>query len=115
YQMLDTWGSDPRLPADKIIPPHLQDVLLSQGLLYACYNDGGSGTGPRGNLVIYPLAKPSRIPDDGFPTLFNPVALAVGGDDMGRPRRRLFVLDQGDTCLARANPGGGSCGDTTGG
>lgn len=104
YQMLATWGG----------LDHLQDILLTQGLVYALYNTGGTGTGPRGHLDIYPLARPTVIPNDGFPTLFNPIALAVGGDGAGKPRNRLFVLDQGDSCLARANPITGQCGDTTG-
>ena len=104
YQMLATWDG----------LGNLQDVLLSQGLVFTLYNSGGTGTAPRGHLDIYPLARPSPIPNDGFPTLFNPIALAVGGDGTGRPRNRLFVLDQGDSCLARANPTTGMCDDTTG-
>jgi hypothetical protein len=104
YQMLQTWSK----------LPNLQDVLLVQGLVITLYNWGGSGHGERGKVVVYPLARPTELTGVSFPTLFNPVGLGVGGDGKGHPANTLFVLDQGDSCLARANPITGMCDDTTG-
>jgi DNA-binding beta-propeller fold protein YncE len=96
YQMVGTWAS-----MDSV-----QDLLLTQGLgvqLFVLFNRGGSGTSSRGDLHLYPLTTPSPIGGVDFPTLFNPVALAVGGDGRGSALNRVFVLDQGDTALAKTN------------
>lgn len=100
YQMVARWdGLD-----------GLQDVLLTQGSgaqLFVLFNHGGTGPAPRGDLRGYPRLGGSGTPVPlagiEFRELFNPVALAAAGG-------RLFVLDQGDTCLARANPASGECG-----
>lgn len=108
YQMVSTWSSQ----------DSVQDLLLTQGIgvqLFVLFNRGGAGTASRGNLSLYPLTTPSAIPGIDFPTLFNPVALASGGDGHGSAVNRVFVLDQGDTALARTNPITGIPGDTTGG
>ena len=95
YQMLATWtGQD-----------SIQDILLTQGTgtqLFLLYRRAGVGMAPRGEVRSVPLTRPDPIAGISFPTLFNPVALASGGG-------KVFVLDQGDTCLARANPANGSC------
>ena len=111
YQMIATWtGMD-----------GIRDILLTQGAgtqLFLLFNHGGAGTAPRGEVFSYARSKPTGpqapIPGIGFPTLFNPVALCSGGDGASAANNRIYVLDQGDTCLARANPTSGACGDTTG-
>jgi hypothetical protein len=108
YQMISTWSSQ----------DSVQDLLLTQGVgvqLFVLFNRGGSGTASRGSLSLYPLTTPRAIPGIDFTTLFNPVALAAGGDGHGSAVNRIFVLDQGDTALARTNPNTGIPGDTTGG
>lgn len=96
YQMLATWGG----------MNGIADILLTQGAgsqLFLLFNHGGTGTASRGEVKAFPLTRP--VPIDGltFATLFNPIALCSGAG-------RVFVLDQGDTCLARANPADGQCG-----
>lgn len=89
YQMLATWtGMD-----------GVKDILLTQAgsQLFILFNQGGTGLASRGTLRAYPLSRPEPVVGIEFPTLFNPVALCAGAG-------RLFVLDQGDTCIARANP-----------
>jgi hypothetical protein len=101
YQMVDTWTG----------MHDIKDLLLTQGTgsqLFILFNRGGVGSAPRGEVLGYKLKSPTP---NGivFQHLFNPVALASAP-------RRVFVLDQGDTCLARVNPFTGLCnGDTTGG
>lgn len=88
----------------------IQDILLTQGSgsqLFLLFNRGGTGGPaiPRGDVQLYRFTRPEAIGPPYFtpPTgLFNPVALAATKD-------WLFVLDQGDTCLARYNPATGSC------
>ena len=112
YQMVATWsGMD-----------GIRDILLTQGAgtqLFLLFNHGGSGTAPRGEVLAYARLKATGpqapIPGITFPGLFNPVALCAGGDGAGRSGNRIFILDQGDTCLARANPVSGSCDDPSGG
>lgn len=113
YQMLDTWKA----------MNGVNDILLTQGRgsqLFILFNhdDGVTHTAaPRGAVTAYPLlggldkntSIPTPITSITFPTLFNPIALCSGGG-------RVFVLDGGDTCLARANPlPGAACDDTVGG
>jgi len=111
YQMVATWtGMD-----------GIRDIVLTQGggtQLFLLFNQGGVGTAPRGAVGVYARLKPtgpqSSVPDIAFHQLFNPVGVAVGGDGGAGTANRVFVLDQGDTCLARSNPTSGSCSDTTG-
>lgn len=100
YGMLATWkGLD-----------GIQDILLTQGpgsQLFLLFNRGGTGGPaiPRGDVQLYRFTRPEAIGPPYFtpPTgLFNPAALAATKD-------WLFVLDQGDSCLARFNPATGSC------
>ncbi len=91
--------------------PNAQDILVTQGTgsqLFILKNWGGTGapTTARGDVQLYPFAQPVPInapayfePPHG---LFNPVALAWG-------QNRLFVLDAGDTCMAKYDPARGTC------
>jgi DNA-binding beta-propeller fold protein YncE len=107
YQMLATWTG----------MNGVADILLTQGTgsqLFILFNTGGSGA-VRGDVKAFPLTRPTPLTSFVFRTLFNPVALCGGGDGVDlNSDRRVFVLDQGDTCLARRNPTTGVCGDTTG-
>lgn len=92
----------------------IRDILLTQGSgtqLFLLFNHGGTGPASRGEVHGYARLAPGGTPQPiaglDFPTLFNPIALCAGGN-------RVFVLDQGDTCLARTNPATGTC-DSTGG
>lgn len=101
YQLLASWDG----------LPGVTDVLLTQGAgaqLFLLFNYGGSGFAPRGEVAEYVLVRPERYANRDFDGLFNPVALASGNN-------RVFVLDAGDTCLARRNPLTQACDDTTGG
>jgi hypothetical protein len=106
YQMIATWtGWD-----------GVRDLLLTQGSgsqLFALVNYGGSGTAPRGAVREISRSAGTPIGPEFSGNLFNPVALAAGGDGVASAANRVFVLDQGDTCLARTNPATGLC-DTTG-
>lgn len=88
YQMIATWSG----------MNGVRDILLlSQGTgsqLFVLFNTGGTGTASRGSMSAYPLTRPTPITGIDFPTLFNPQAVCAGSN-------RLFVLDQGDTALAR--------------
>jgi hypothetical protein len=91
YQMVATWtGMD-----------GIADILLTQGpgsQLFMLFNHPGVGTAPRGEVHAYALkAKPPvpvPLPGIEFRGLFVPAALGAGGG-------KVFVLDQGDTALAR--------------
>lgn len=104
YQMVATWtGMD-----------GIADILLTQGpgsQLFMLFNRPGTGRAPRGEVHAYALKArppvPAPLPGIEFRSLFVPVALCAGAG-------RVFVLDQGDTCLARTNPATGLC-DSTGG
>ena len=109
YAMLATWyGQD-----------GIQDLLITQGQgnqLFAVFNHGGTGdhTIPRGEVRLYPLTgnldsdkRPRPIGPPYFETmrsLFNPVAIAAGSAP-----QRLFILDQGDSCLAKFDARRNSC------
>ena len=105
YQMVSTWkfgGGDT-----------IADILLTQGggsQLFLLFTHPGVGPAPRGSVHGYALkGKPPTPPPlvgIDFPTLFVPVALAGSAS-------HVFVLDQGDTCMARLNPVTGRC-DTVG-
>ncbi len=102
YQMVATWTS----------MDGVRDLLLTQGaatqlfILFTTTAPGDTcGPGgpdvPRGDVRLYPLKAASGVPSPidasyfrPLRQLFNPVALAATSN-------RLFVLDQGDTCLAR--------------
>jgi hypothetical protein len=111
YQVLSTW---PGLT-------DIQDLLLiagegSQQLYLLIQHEGGTGTAPRGSVAEYKRTAPTpeTVRSGAFQGLFNPTALCAGhGAGPGNVINRVFVLDQGDTCLARENPATGTC-DTTG-
>lgn len=98
YQLLSEWDG----------LTNIRDVELTNGsqLFLLFQASSGTGTAPRGGVAEFQLVRPDTLgpPLEG---LFNPAALAGTST-------RLFVLDQGDTCLARANPANGLC-DGTGG
>jgi hypothetical protein len=111
YQMVATWTG----------MHGIRDILLTQGMgtqLFLLFNHGGAGTAPRGEVLAYARLKPSGpqapLPGIVFRELFNPTALCAGGDGGGGASNRVFVLDEGDTLLARTNPGTHIYGDTTG-
>ncbi len=89
----------------------IQDILLTQGTgtqLFVLLNRGGSSTAPRGEVLSYARFSRTGVPTPvggvaPFVSLFNPMAIASGGDGLGRSNNRVFVLDQGDTCIARLN------------
>ncbi len=100
YQMIATWTG----------MTGIRDILLTQGTgtqLFLLFNQGGSGGASRGQSYGFPLSRPIALPGIEFTNLFNPVALCAGGG-------KVFVLDQGDTCLARQNPATGTCDSTQG-
>jgi hypothetical protein len=100
YAMLATWkGFD-----------GIHDVLMTRGIgsqLFMVFNYGGSGgpAVPRGEVRLYPFTQPVPI---GMPffeplrTLFNPIAIASA-------QNRLFVLDEGDSCMAKFDPVRNTC------
>lgn len=100
YAMLATWnGMD-----------GIRDILLTQGTgseLFMLFNHGGTGgpAVPRGEVRLYPFTQPVPIGApffDPLQTLFNPVAIASA-------QGRLFVLDEGDSCMAKYDPTRGTC------
>jgi len=100
YAMLATWkGMD-----------GIRDVIITRGTgsqLFMVFNTGGSGppTVPRGDVRLYPFTQPVPIGSPFFDTprtLFNPVAIASA-------QNRLFVLDEGDSCMAKTDPVRGTC------
>jgi hypothetical protein len=102
YQMIQTWhGMD-----------GIQDILLTQGTgsqLYVLFNHGGSGAAPRGEVKDYFLSRPDPL-GHSMSTLLSPAALTAGGDGTGGTANRIYVLDQGDTCLAKTRLSTGTCG-----
>ncbi len=100
YAMLSTWNG----------LEGIQDILLTQGSgsqLFLLFNHGGTSgpSVPRGEVALYTFTRPTPIGPPYFTPpagLFNPVALAA-------TREQLFVLDQGDTCLARYDSNFGTC------
>ena len=101
YQVVDVWshGQD---GADLL---GIRDILITQGSgsqLFMVFNQGGTGIAPRGRVNAYPFTRPTPILGIDFPGVFSPVAIASDGDF-------VFVLDQGDTCLGRAEPTAGTC------
>lgn len=102
YQLLASWPGQ----------TGVRDLLVTPGKgsqLFALYNYGGSGAVSRGDVYEISRSQGVRL-SPPFADLFNPVALGCGGEGTFN---RVFVLDQGDTCMARANPANGTC-DSTG-
>jgi hypothetical protein len=106
YAMIATWrGLD-----------HVRDIMMTRGTgsqLYILFNDPnltGPPSVPRGRVSLYPFTQPVPIGPPFFDPprgLFNPVALASA-------QALLFVLDEGDSCMAKLDPLRGSCqADTT--
>ena len=106
YQMIATWtGKD-----------GVRDLLLTQGVgsqLLMLMNNGGSDSTERGEVRPYSRTSGNPI-GPRFPGLFNPVALASGGDGALFKGNRIYVLDQGDSCMARTNLATGRCDSTRG-
>jgi hypothetical protein len=100
YQMVATWTG----------MTGIRDVLLTQGSgtqLFLLFNTGGADLSSRGDVRSYArklaTGVPAPIPGISFATLFNPIELAAGSSG-GAGSGRIFVLDAGDTCLARTDP-----------
>jgi len=102
YAMLATWNG----------MTDIQDLLVTQGQgnqLFALFNHGGAA-GPdvaRGEVKLYPLTRPEPIGPpyfDSMQWLFNPIAISSGANPA-----RLFVLDQGDSCMAKFDVRTNSC------
>lgn len=100
YAMLATWkGMD-----------GIRDVMITRGRgsqLFMLFNHGGSGgpATPRGEVRLYPFTQPNPIGAPFFDTprtVFNPVAIASA-------ENKLFVLDEGDSCMAKFDPVRGTC------
>jgi hypothetical protein len=100
YAMIATWkGLD-----------GIRDVIMTRGVgsqLFMVFNTGGFGSPsvPRGEVRLYPFTQPKPIGSPFFEpmrTLFNPVAIASG-------QNRLFVLDEGDSCMAKFDPLRNTC------
>ncbi len=100
YAMLKTWyGMD-----------GIRDVRITRGTgaqLFMLFNHGGSGgpATPRGEVKLYRFTQPVPIGSPIFEplrTLFNPVALASA-------QGKLFVLDEGDSCMAKYDPLRNTC------
>lgn len=98
YERIDTWPGLARIA----------DVYLTKNenpaneQLFLLFQTVGPDTG---SVLAYPLATQNPF-TYRYRGLQNPVALCATST-------RLFVLDQGDSCLARRNPATGKC-DTTG-
>jgi predicted small lipoprotein YifL len=116
YAMLATWKG----------MQGVKDILLTQGVgsqlfvLFSTYpppdtlppgvmppfNGGWGPTNvPRGAVALFPFTRPVPIGPPYFRALtglFNPVALASA-------RNKLFVLDRGDSCMARFDATRGTC------
>ncbi len=85
---------------------NIRDVLLTPaGQLFLLFNDPNRPV-PRGSVGAYARLAPTgpQAPLGGYPfhTLLSPVAMCEDGNS-------VYVLDQGDTCLARKNPSGADC------
>lgn len=100
YAMLSTWKD----------MDGVQDLVITQGQgnqLFVLFNNGGSAgpSVPRGEVRLYPLTRPAPIGSpyfDPMRALFNPIAIAAGTN-------KLYVLDQGDSCLAKFDDQRGTC------
>ncbi len=100
YEMVRTWRSMDGIVDVLLIPP--------PGLeLFFLFNHGGSGGPaiPRGEVKRYAFTQQIVIGSPAFAplqTLFNPVALCAAQSSM-------FVLDEGDSCMAKFDPNRGTC------
>ena len=107
YQTVAVWTGMARV----------RDVLLTQrygSQLFILFERALPDTGSHGEVKAYPLTRSTPITGSDFLHLNNPVAMAAGGDGTGGPLNRVYVLDRGDTCVARRNPFTQICGDTVG-
>ncbi len=99
----------------------LQDILITQAQgnqLFVLFNQGGpAGPGVAAPEVrLYPLTNLTKPIVGRFfspmRTLYNPIALAAGLNPLAartEERLNLFVLDQGDSCLAKFDIRRGTC------
>jgi hypothetical protein len=95
YAMLATWK---RMDG-------IRDIVITRGIgaqLFMVFNHGGTGgpQTPRGDVKLYPFTQPVSIGSPFFDppkTLFNPIAIAAA-------QNRLFILDEGDSCMAKFDP-----------
>lgn len=101
YAMISTWKGF----------NNIRDVLLTRGTgsqLFILLNNpsiSGPPSNPRGIVALFPFTQPKPIGApffDPLQTLFNPVALASA-------QSLLFVLDEGDSCMAKTDPQRGTC------
>ena len=101
YAMIATWRGF----------TNIRDVILTRGTgaqLFMLFNDpaiSGPPSVPRGHVSLYPFTQPAPIGPpffDGLLRLFNPVAIASAPS-------LLFVLDEGDSCMAKFDPQRGTC------
>lgn len=101
YAMIATWKGLDRV----------RDVMMTRGIgaqLFILFNDPtatGPPSAPRGTVELFPFTQPKPIGAPFFDVprgLFNPVAFTAA-------QARLFVLDQGDTCMAKYDPARGTC------
>lgn len=103
YQLQAVWSQMPRVRDILYVPQGIG------GTLYVLFDKGPAGTAtPAIRSYRRFDDSPNPTPRAGFdfPGLNNPVAMCVGGDGAGTGDNRIFVLDQGDTCAARANDSG---------
>jgi Beta-propeller repeat len=100
YAMLATWKGF----------TGISDVIMTRDTgaqLFMLFNSGGSGgpATPRGVVRLYPFTQPNPIGAPFFEdlrTLFNPIAIAAA-------QSKLFVLDEGDSCMAKYDPIRNTC------
>jgi hypothetical protein len=100
YEHLSTWKD----------MDGIRDLLITQGQgaqLFMLFNHGGSlgPSIPRGEVRLYPFTVNVPIGSpifDPLRSLFNPVAIASA-------QTRLFVLDEGDSCMAKLDPLRNTC------
>src|SRR5262249_23109702 len=99
YERIDTWKTLPRI--SDLLLTKTEDPANEQ--LYLMFKTDGPDSG---SVVAYPRATQNPLHYVFKSGLMNPVAITGNST-------RLYVLDQGDSCLARRNPATGKC-DTTG-
>jgi len=101
YAMIATWRN----------LNHIKDIMITRGTgsqLFMLFNDpslNGPPSVPRGNVLLFPFTQPVPIGPPFFDPprgLFNPVAF-------GSAQSLLFILDEGDSCMAKTDPQRGTC------
>jgi hypothetical protein len=101
YAMIATWRN----------MNNVRDIMLTRGVgaqLFILFDDpsaSGPPSVPRGSVALYPFTQPVPIGPPFFDPprgLFNPVAFASA-------QAKLFVLDEGDSCMAKFDPQRGTC------